>query len=66
MDLDRWQALARYGGPNAARLAAVKARYDPTNFFRNPWSVPLSVGPPSEQEAAEDARERAQHVPRWR
>lgn len=63
VDLDRWQALARYGGPNAARLAAVKARYDPDDFFRHPWSVPLRAAPPCAAAAAEDAAERARHVP---
>ena len=60
VDLDRWQALARYAGPNAARLVAVKRRYDPHNFFRNPWSVPLTLEPPSAAVAAEDARQREQ------
>lgn len=31
--------LARYFGPNLARLRRVKAAYDPAHVFRSPWSV---------------------------
>lgn len=63
IDLDRWQALARYAGPNAARLVAVKQAYDPEDFFRTPWSVPLQQEAPSAEAAARDAREREAQLP---
>jgi hypothetical protein len=38
-DLEHWAQA--YHGPNYTRLVQVKARYDPSNLFQFPQSLPL-------------------------
>ena len=38
-DIPDWPTA--YYGANLPRLARIKARYDPTDFFRHPQSIPM-------------------------
>ena len=42
-DLPSYFGIYYWGWDNFQRLVAVKNKYDPTNFFNNPQSVPLSI-----------------------
>lgn len=42
-DLPLYYGLQYWGWNNFQRLIQVKNKYDPTNFFNNPQSIPLSI-----------------------
>ena len=42
-DLPEHYGVMYWGWDNFQRLVQVKAKYDPTNFFNNPQSIPVSI-----------------------